>query len=97
MTEWYGTTPLGKFSDIDADVLRVKRSGQECPPYTCFCPACLALLAFWTRRPTLVCVAVADAGILRWESCARARLPLPEDDSLEDDGLEKFWLGTGAC
>jgi hypothetical protein len=35
MTEWYGRTRLEKFSEIDADVLGVKRGGQECPPYTC--------------------------------------------------------------
>jgi hypothetical protein len=68
MTEWARDNIFGEFSDIDADVLGVKRGGQECPPYTC-----------WLRfargsdagvRPT--CALAADLGILRWESCDSA-------------------------
>jgi len=33
MTEWARDNIFGEFSDIDADVLGVKRGGQECPPY----------------------------------------------------------------
>ena len=29
----HDSASFGEFSDIDADVLGVKRGGQECPPY----------------------------------------------------------------
>ena len=45
MSEWARDNIFGEFSDIDADVLGVKRGGQECPPYTCS----LRLLAGRTR------------------------------------------------
>jgi hypothetical protein len=35
MIEWARDNIFEEFSDIDADVLGVKRGGQECPPYTC--------------------------------------------------------------
>jgi hypothetical protein len=62
---------VGEFSDIGADVLGVNGGGQECPPYTC--SPRFARLPDEASGATCA-LAVAVVGILRWESCARARL-----------------------
>jgi hypothetical protein len=65
MTEWAQDNIFGEFSDIDADVLGVKRAGQECPPYTCSLRFARGSDAGVRPR----CALAADVGVLRWESC----------------------------